>query len=120
MRLVSVLLASALLAGGGAAAAQQQHNEADFHDEVLRRLDRIERMLERIERDSDRPAQRPSGRPAARDEVVAAVSEMCGGSCGMAAQNYCRRTGFANGVPLQIERRGVGNFEHVVRVRCFN
>jgi hypothetical protein len=86
-----------------------------------RSLDRIERMLERIERDSDRAAtQRPAGRPAARDEVVAAVNELCGGSCGMAAQNYCRRTGFANGVPLQIERRGIGNFEHVVRVRCFN
>lgn len=119
MRFASLLIASALLAGGSAAVAQQ-HSESDFHEEVLRRLDRIERMLERIERDSDRAAQLPGGRPAVRDEVVAAVSELCGGSCGQRAQDYCRRTGFANGVPLQIERRGIGNFEHVVRVRCFN
>jgi len=119
MRIIPVLVAFSALAGGTAALAQQ-HNEADFHADVLRRLDRIERMLERIERDRDRGSAERPGRPPAREDVVAAVSEFCGGSCGMAAQSYCRRTGFGNGVPLEIQRRPPGNFEHVVRVRCFN
>lgn len=101
--------------------------QTDFEREVLRRLERVERRLDDLERDQrrDRGDRRRddsdySRGPAEnqRNEVVAAVSLLCGANCGMAAQNYCRQTGFRNGVAITIEKRGA--FDHVTRARCFN
>ena len=96
---------------------------SDFENEVLRRLERLERRMDDLERGQRRseapaPARRYSDAPQPRTEVVAAVSQLCGASCGMAAQNYCRSTGFANGVAITIEKRGA--FDYVTRARCFN
>lgn len=118
MRTLLFLAALGLLATGGAAPAQP--NEDQFHDEVIRRLDRIERMLERIERDSDRGAadSYEGPRDDRRQEVVATVNLLCGANCGMAARTYCRRIEFRNGVALRTEQRNFA--EWVTRVRCFN
>lgn len=94
--------------------------QSDFEREVLRRIERLERRVDDLERDQRRSdggyARRaPDGQ---RNEVVAAVNLLCGASCGMAAQNYCRQTGFRNGVAVTIEKRGA--FDHVTRARCFN
>jgi hypothetical protein len=118
MRALLVVAAVGLVALGGPASAQPQAS----NEELARRLERLERQVDRLERELDRyVSRRPdSPRPPPQREVVAAVNELCGANCGMAAQSYCRRTGYANGVPVRIERRGIGNFEHVVQVRCFN
>jgi hypothetical protein len=117
MRTTSVLLAMILL--GTATAGHAQVTAPN--DELMRRLERVERALDRLERDfallSSQRSPREAGR---RQEVVAAVSQHCGANCGMVAQSYCRGIGFNNGVPLRIEPRGLGNFDHVVQVRCFN
>lgn len=105
---------------GASTAALAQPNEAEFHDEVLRRLDRIERTLERIERDSDRALGPPTAAPR-DDEVVAATSEVCGttmANCQREALRYCERLNYTRGVPLRIEPRG--GFNYMIRVRCFN
>ncbi|MGQ0660753.1 hypothetical protein, partial [Sphingosinicella sp.] len=95
-------------------------NDAQFHDEVLRRLDRLERMVERLEREIDRgSALRPGGPPGGgRQEVVAAVNILCGANCSQMAVHHCRTLQFGNGVALNIERRGMADW--VTRVRCFN
>ena len=88
--------------------------QADFEREE-RRDDRREERRDDRRRDED--YSRPySGQ--SRNEVVAAVSLLCGANCGMAAQSYCRSTGFRNGVAITIEKRGA--FDHVTRARCFN
>ncbi len=93
-----------------------------FEDEVLRRLDRMERRIQMLENELDRGRDRgrpiQSYRPAAREETVAAVSLLCGADCGMAAVNYCRRAGFQRGVAVTIEKRM--NLDHVTRARCFD
>ena len=93
--------------------------QADFEREVLRRLERLERRMDQLEREERRDDDyaRP-GSGQTRNEVVAAVSLLCGANCGMAAQSYCRSTGFRNGVAITIEKRGA--FDHVTRARCFN
>lgn len=120
-----IFAASAALVLTLAASLPAGAQDRSFENEVLRRLERLERRIDALERrdgrgggyDSDyaRPAPRE---PQQRNEVVAATSLLCGASCGMAAQSYCRQTGFAKGVPLDIEKRGA--FDHVTRVRCFN
>ena len=124
MRISAVAAALVLTLAASVPAGAQDRS---FENEVLRRLERLERRIDALERrdgggrsggyDSDyaRPAPRE---PQQRSEVVAATSLLCGASCGMAAQSYCRQTGFAKGVPLDIEKRGA--FDHVTRVRCFN
>ena len=102
--------------------------QSDFEREVLRRLERLERRMDQLEGDDrreDRGDRRRDGADYARpysdqprNEVVAAVILLCGANCGMAAQKYCRNTGFRNGVAITIEKRGM--FDHVTRVRCFN
>ena len=102
--------------------------QADFEREVLRRLERLERRMDQLEREERRDDRREDRRrdddysrpysSQSRNEVVAAVSLLCGANCGMAAQTYCRRTGFRNGVAITIEKRGA--FDHVTRARCFN
>jgi hypothetical protein len=112
-----------ILALVGAVPASAQ---SDFEREVLRRLERLERRLDDLERDRGREERRRDrdsdySRPYSeqpRNEVVAAVSLLCGANCGMAAQSYCRSTGFRNGVAITIEKRGA--FDHVTRARCFN
>jgi hypothetical protein len=96
--------------------------ESDFDREVLRRLERLERRMDDLERDQRRSGERGPSRvssePPQRREMVAAVSLLCGANCGMAAQPYCRQTGFRNGVAITIEKKGA--FDHVTRARCFN
>ena len=106
--------------------------QADFEREVLRRLERLERRMDQLEREERRDDRREDRRDdrrrdddysrpyssQSRNEVVAAVSLLCGANCGMAAQSYCRSTGFRNGVAITIEKRGA--FDHVTRARCFN
>lgn len=118
MRALSIFAALGLLTAATPALAQPGPSA----EELARRLERLERQVDRLERELDRyVSRRPEiQRPDPEREVVAAINQLCGASCGMAAQSYCRSTGFANGVPLRIERRGIGNFEHVVQVRCFN
>jgi hypothetical protein len=104
------------LAGTMPASAQ-----TDFESEVLRRLERLERRMDDLERRDGRRDRGDSSRSAAepqRNEVVATVSLLCGANCGMAAQIYCRNTGFRNGVAVTIEKKGA--FDHVTRARCFN
>jgi hypothetical protein len=119
MRLGSIggAMALALL---GTMPAQAQ---SDFEREVLRRLERLERRMDDLERANGGEQRREAPRayadpPPQRQEVVAAVSLLCGANCGMAAQSYCRQTGFRNGVAITIEKRGA--FDHVTRARCFN
>lgn len=100
------------------------HAQSDFEREVLRRLERLERRMDDLERRADRRDDRRGDRDYSRsddgerNEVVAAVNQLCGGSCGMAAQTYCRSIGFRNGVAITIEMRGM--FDHVTKARCFN
>jgi hypothetical protein len=119
-----------ILAMGGAmilavAGAMPASAQSDFEREVLRRLERLERRMDDLERRADRRDDRRSDRDYSRsdndgqrNEVVAAANQLCGGSCGMAAQTYCRSIGFRNGVAITIEKRGL--FDHVTRARCFN
>ncbi len=118
MRIFFIVAALASFASAAPVLAQP----APSNEELSRRLERLERQVDRLERELDRRADRreESRRPEPQREIVAAVNELCGANCGVAAQSYCRRTGYANGVPIRIERRGIGNFEHVVQVRCFN
>jgi len=98
---------------------------SDFEQEVLRRIERLERRIDDLERENRRgdargyrsrdEGQRNGGQ---RTEVTAAVSLLCGADCGMAARSYCQRTGFGNGVAITIEKKGM--FDHVTRARCFN
>jgi hypothetical protein len=117
MRILAIGSAMMLAMTGTATASAQDQFEA----EVLRRLERLERRLDDLERggrrnyDSDYSRSRSE---SPRNEVVAAVSLLCGANCGMAAQSYCRTTGFRNGVAVTIEKRGA--FDHVTRARCFN
>lgn len=103
------------------AATMPASAQSDFESEVLRRLERLERRVEELERGGGRRQSSDYSRrdsDGQRNEVVAAVSLLCGANCGMAAQSYCRSTGFRNGVALNIEKRGA--FDHVTRARCFN
>lgn len=118
MRGAAIVGAMVLAVVGTVPAAAQSR----FENEVLRRLDRLERRISDLERDMDRGAgggyaTRPAP-PPARQEVVAAVSQLCGADCGMAARVYCKNAGFANGVAVTIEKRN--GFDHVTRARCFN
>jgi len=114
-----------ILAIGGAmilalAATMPAAAQSDFETEVLRRLERLERRMDELER-GKRRGDGEYSRPRAegsRDEVVAAINQLCGADCGMAARSYCQRTGFRNGVAVTIEKRGM--FDHVTRARCFN
>ncbi len=103
------------LAGTVPAAAQ-----SDLERELLQRIERLERRVADLERGENRRPGRDSSRSDGpqRSEVVAAVSLLCGANCGMAAQNYCRTTGFRYGVAITIEKRGA--FDHVTKARCFN
>jgi hypothetical protein len=117
MRIVAMAGAMAMALMGTAPAGAQ----SDFESEVLRRLERLERRIDELERGGARQSsnRRPFfAPPPAREETIAAVSLLCGANCGMAAQFYCKNTGFANGVPVQIEKRN--GFDHVTRARCFN
>ena len=111
------LAGAMILAMAGTLPASAQ---SDFENEVLRRLERLERRVDELERgnrrnDDNGSRSRPEGQ---RNEVTAAVSLLCGADCGMAARSYCQRTGFRNGVAITIEKRGA--FDHVTRARCFN
>lgn len=106
-----------------AAATMPAAAQSDFESEVLRRLERLERRIDDLERRDERRGRsersdRSNSTPQPRREVVAAVSLLCGANCGMAAQSYCRSSGFGNGVAVTIEKRGA--FDHVTRARCFN
>ena len=121
MRILAIGGAMMLAMSGTASASAQDQ----FESEVLRRLERLERRIDELERggrrgyDGDYSRSRSESRSEApRNEVVAAVSLLCGADCGMAAQSYCRNTGFRNGVAITIEKRGA--FDHVTRARCFN
>ena len=113
MRILAMSGAIVLALAGAVPAAAQ----SDFESEVLRRLERLERRMDALER-GDRRRDSRSESQGQRNEVVAAVSLLCGANCGMAAQSYCRQTGFRNGVAITIEKRGM--FDHVTRARCFN
>ena len=107
-----------ILAMTGTMPARAQN---DFESEVLRRLERLERRMDDLERGNRRGSGGDYSRreqEGPRNEVVAAVSLLCGANCGMAAQTYCRSTGFRNGVAVTIEKRGA--FDYVSRARCFN
>lgn len=108
---------SMLFAASGATPAMLQ---SDVERELLRRVERLERRVEDLERESRRSDySRPApSRPSPRREVTAAVSLLCGADCGMAARSYCKRTGYENGVAITIEKKGA--FDHVTRARCFN
>jgi hypothetical protein len=116
MRILAIGCAMVLAVAGTIPA----HAQSDFEREVLRRLERLERRMDDLERRDDRRSDRDYSRSedGQRNEVVAAVNQLCGGSCGMAAQTYCRGIGFRNGVALTIEKRGM--FDHVTKARCFN
>lgn len=117
MRLIPVFACLALYAGGSTALAQP--GDQAFHEQTLRALERIERALERLERRLDAPS--PPGVAAEDDDVVAATNELCGtsnGDCQRSALTYCRRLNYERGAPIRIETRG--NFNYMVRVRCFN
>lgn len=122
MRTMIAGLAILVSIGGAMPVAASQ---AGFEDEVLRRLDRLERRIDMLERDLDRERDRsresysrPAPRPAPREEVVAAVNLLCGANCGIPVAGYCRSAGFARGVAVTIEKRN--GFDHVTRARCFN
>jgi len=119
LRSLSIIAAVSLLITAAPALAQPDPTNA----ELGRRLEQLERQVDRLERELDRQAQSRRDtprRPEPRREVTAAVSLLCGANCGSAARSYCRGIDFGNGVALKIERKGIGNFEHVVQVRCFN
>ena len=118
MRILMVAGAMVLALAGAMPADAQ----TDFETEVLRRLERLERRMDELERGGGRRNSRnifsPPQAPPPSNEVVAATSQLCGANCGMAAQTYCRGAGYRNGVAINIEKRGP--FEYVTRARCFN